>query len=724
MQIRILISILLLAVASAGGISIPVDEHQEVSSDDLVEEFKSNIYPLFARTDGGCFDCHSTDDNSDLIFSGNAEEDLHMLIDGQYLNEKGPDSLLSRLTSSNDKLRMPQDADAWSKDEIERLATFVRSVENDKTQKDVVVDERFPRALLQPYRGEQLGSIDNQFISFRQLKSKTAVIFEDDWVRGSKDLFAENVSLFGGADFKTRFNETREPRAAFLTGLEMLANDVAHQAYERKLGPFDNWPSPSTSPLETEEPTREYRKAITRLYESVLFRSPTNAEIEDSYRLLREIYQAADLISSRNHGLAFELAVSDPQTNLQRKQIIEIPVIGDRLEVHQQIVNQAKEAISDEEPMMREVIGPIVELKPDNEVQRLVVHNLATMQNVSFAGVELAEVDLEDEPLQTISVSSSDLQLDGAWELVDRRGTKSLEDRNHHKGRSTIAVPLSVAKAGRYRVTMLWRADPGNADNVLVELYAAGAGDTLASSFEPVVPTRGEAHFDYDCGEDSVAFFQPTPAFQFDDKGYVEISNRGTRNRVTAGAVEFIERSEASRRFLIDSLQAEGNEQWNRFDEGRFKAYNVKGKKLHDDNKKKGELKLRYTPAAKVAEDESEKKSSPEWDPDRFYDVRIYFPGKANQESQVPVVIKAAKSSPLIQLKHPLIAKSDARLRLDASASYTVQHSDLQFSWRQISGAPVELGGSNRSALEFTVPPSGYQTVCLEFLVCWTDATS
>lgn len=704
MQIRIVIPLLLLAAASLGGISIPADTQQDVSSHNIIEQFKSKIYPLLTRNDGGCFDCHSTDSSSDLIFSGNAEEDFYMLIDGQYLGESGPDSLMARLTSTNDKLRMPKDSDAWQSNEIELLATFLKSLEKDNQDESVPVDERFPRALLQPYRGDETGEIDNQFISYRQLKSKIAVIFDDDWVRGGKDLFAENVALFGGADFKTRFNEAREPSPGFLTGLEMLAEDVAHHAYERRSGPFARWTNPSKSPLTTAEPTTEYREAIGQLYESVIFRMPTSVEIDNAYKLLQDIYQARELISGRNHNLAFELTVIDTLTGFQRKEFIAIPVNGDRLEVHQQIVDQEREAESDDKPNLSCVIGPIVQLDPETEGQRLVIHNLGTRQNVSFAGVELSRHDDESEPAKTILVSSPEIQIDGAWELVDRNGTKSLEDRNNHKGQSTVTVPLMVAKAGRYRVTMLWRADPGNDNNVLVELFAGGAGNQLASSIKSAILNRREAHFYYDCGADAVAFFQPEPAFQFDDESYVEVSNSGTRKRVTAGAVEFLQHSEPNRRILVDSVQAEGNAAWKRFDEGQFKAYNVKGKKLHDDNKQKGELSLRYAATAKDADDETEKKTNAVWDPKKFYNVRVYFPGKTNQESQVPLVIKAAKSSPIIQVEHPLIAKSDAKLKLDASESYTVQHSELQFEWRQISGSPVDIGDGHQAAIEFTVP--------------------
>lgn len=705
MLIRIAASLLLLSIslASLGEFPFRTLTNQDDTWNQTVEVFKSKIYPLLGREDSGCFDCHSTDSNSNLIFSGNAEEDLHMLVDGQYLDGSNPDSLMARLTSSNGKRRMPQGDAPWSKDEIDRLDAFVRLLSKEKALKGTASDERFPRALLQPYHGDQTGKIDNQFISYRQLKAKVAVIFEDDWVRGGNDLFAENVSLFGGADFETRFNETRDPSAAFLTGLEMLADDVSHRAYERKSGPFDQWTKPTASPLENPDPTPDYRVAISRLYEKILFRTPTATEMEAAYDLLRAIYQSQDLIASRNHQLSFELLVSDPQTGFQTKQLVEIPVNGDRLDVHQQIVDQSKKTENDDGRISKCVIGPAVELNPETEGQRLVIHNLGTMKNISFAGVEITRED-SGESVKSILVSSPELQMDGAWQVAKMGGFKSVEDRNNHKGKSTITVPLSVEHAGLYRITMLWRKDAGNAHNVLTELYAKGAGNQLAPSANPKIPGPGEARFYYDCGDDTISFFQPGTAFLFDDDGYVEVSNRGTRKRVTAGAVEFVQRSDPTQHFLVDSREAEGNENWDAFDEGTFKAYNVKGKKLHDNNKRKGELSLRYKPVANLPTSDTKTKTRRVWKADEFYDFRVYFPGKVNQESQVPIVVKASKSSPIIQLKYPLLAKSDCKFTLDASESYTVQHSELQFSWRQIAGSPVDLGEGNQSKIEFTVP--------------------
>ena len=220
----------------------------------------------------------------------------------------------------------------------------------------------------------------------------------------------------------------------------------------------------------------------------------------------------------------------------------------------------SRPAESDEQPILRCAIGPIFSSIQDTGT-RLVIHNLGTRRNVSFAGVEIINVKNEDDPARAISVSSTDVQVDGAWEIEDRDGVKSLEDRNNHKGQSTITVPLTVEIEGRYRVKLLWRANPGNANNVLMELFAEGAGNQLVSSIEAEIPDPGEARFYYDCADDSVAFFQPEPVFQFDDMATLR-SPTGGRQRVTAGAVEFLQHSDPARRFLVDSLQAEGNERW------------------------------------------------------------------------------------------------------------------------------------------------------------------
>ena len=286
---------------------------------------------------------------------------------------------------------------------------------------------------------------------------------------------------------------------------------------------------------------------------------------------------------------------------------------------------------------------------------------------------------------------------------------------NTHKGKSSIAVPLEVAEAGRYCVRLLYRNKRDNAENVLVELYAEALGNRLASMDHTIPEAVGEAEFFYDCGNDANAFFRPEARFLFGEGDFVEVSNRGTLQRVTAGAVEFLEADRPQRRFAIDSLAAEGHDQWLRFDEGNFRAYNVKGTKLHDNNQRKGELSLRYPlklPGNRwgawswpKSEANSRKKSQETaWDPERSYHVRVYYPGKAKQDTRVPLTIRARQSSPIIQVDRPRIANAGALVRLDASKSYTVQRSDLQFEWKQVGGVPVEIADPRKPLLEFAAP--------------------
>src|SRR6185436_7082853 len=172
-----------------------------------------------------------------------------MLLEQGYFAANNPDALLGRITTANSKKRMPKGKGArpWSNEAVHTLRTFLGDLQGYlKTASQA--DEQFPGALLSRYPGMVRHDLDNQFLSYRQLRGKIATIFQDDWVRNDRDLFEQNIALFGGADFKERFNETTKASATFLTGLEMLSRDVAARAYTQKAGPFkdraDSLPSP------------------------------------------------------------------------------------------------------------------------------------------------------------------------------------------------------------------------------------------------------------------------------------------------------------------------------------------------------------------------------------------------------------------------------------------------------------------------------------------------
>lgn len=659
--------------------------------------FENEIFPLLSR--GGeqsCITCHDSEDSSDLVFSGIPEEDFRILLDGRYLEPDGPDTMLGRLTASNEKRRMPKGkkAQSWSEDEVETLRQFVLSLSH-PSDSGTPVDERFPSALMRPYKGSIPDALDNQFLSYTQLRGKIQMIFKDDWHRNGKDLFAENVAFFGGADFKMRFNETTQPSASFLTTLDLMVKDVGARAFGRKEGPFAEIERNLPPADSLDSPDASYRNRIEHLYQSILFRSPTGAEIDDAFDLIQSAFREAEWIRTRDYGLEFELTVTDPATGLSAVRNVVIPVNGESLGVYQELIDQSKENADDQDQknLCRQFLARPFRLRSNSSTQRIVLHNFNTWENVSFAGVTFRDLAADTET--KIGADNPLVQPEGAWKRTDRNGFGSFEDENFEKGKSRIAVSIAVPMDGDYEISVLWRKNTRNSTNVLVEVFAHTEDNTLAKSELPVVPLKGEARFVFDSSEDTLPYADLGVSFLFGSEDYLEINNTGTRNRVTAGAVSFVSMNDGSA-ITVDSKEADGSDQWSEFNDGSFKAFNRKGTQLQDDDKNKGERFLRYRLSQKGDAESN-------WKSDHFYQTRIHYPGKKDNEQRVPVVVRAQKSSPVLQLSHTALGKADATIEIDASASYTVQQSELTFTWRQTQGIPVGFQ-TNSPVLRFTAP--------------------
>ncbi len=704
----------LIMLALSGSVRSQTADSQSpiaISDQQLQDRFEKIVYPLLKHPEKGCIDCHNLEGTSNLVLTGNSLDDFRMLLDDQYLKAKGVDTLLTRVTTKHAERRMPKDAVPWTEPDVQELKSFLESVQKTVEQNGASTDEQFPRSLLSDYKGTEPSGSENQFLTYRQLKGKIKVIFEDDWVRGDRDLFSENLAMLGGADFKTRFNESSQPSATFLTGLELLARDVANKAYEQRTGPFREWPTFPSRPRAGHAIGADYRTAIDQLYERVLFRPATVREIDEAFALLCEVFEVEEAIKVRDDELGFELVVKDVKTGLSQREVIRIPVSGDMLQVHQFLVDQTTGLADADQASAksrgRQVLLSNVRLEPDTPTQRLILHNMGTVRNVSFAGLDI--LDTNGVVVESMGLDSPKIDVAGAWQITKDDGFSSYEDGNQSKGMSSIAISLQVAVAGEYKLVLFWRNNERNAKRVLAELYCKEAGNQLVCPVPPEVPPLGESRFFYDCSTDSEPFSEPKASFQFSEDGAVEINNTGTFESVTVGAVEFVNSKSAEKMFVIDSKDAQGNEDWKRFADGRFKAYNTKGAKLHDDNARKGELSLTYRPNSIKDED---------WKAEEFYRLRIYYPGKKDQECQVPVIVRAHNSSPIIQVAYPKIAKADAMLRIDASASYTVSHSQLDFSWRQVFGTRVQLNNASSQVLEFVIPRRNVEQVA------WTSLCS
>lgn len=675
-------------------------------------KFEKQIWPLLTR--GGadsCVGCHDAENKSELHFFPDATSSFQMLLENGYFSITEPDSLLGRLTSTHPKKQMPKGraGEHWTETEIRSLRAFAADL-NAHLKLAGRPDEQFPGSLLAPYRGEVPASLDNQFISFRQLQGKIRTIFQDDWVRNGRDLFQENLALFGGADFKERFNESTKASATFLTGLDMLARDVAARADAQNSGPFAGRADSLPSPLGLAKPDAALQTEIARLYQAVLFRGPTAQEMQESFGLLQNVYRSESEIRESDYELSFQLTVEDSETGLKATQIVAIPVTGDMRGLYQELIDQAaagpeeKDATEDEKPANRRnrkvsgqigrhtLAGPFY-FKPNDDRQSFRISNVQSVGNVSFHSIDLRLKDGGPGEGQRIHVTNAVVQAEGAWKVEDRRGVVSFEDENNDKGQSSITIPISVAKEGEYEITIFWRQNADNAKGVLVEVHSH-TSSRLAQPPRPAVPRAGEAHYFIDESEDTIAFADLNASFQFGEKDYVEINNQGTRNRVTADAVKFISTQDKST-ILIDNDEAEGREDWQTYDSGQFRAYNQTGKNTyHDNNARKGELHLRYLPSLK----------KDAWKERSFYRVQVGYPAKRDHETRAPVVVRAQKSSPIIQLAYPARTRTSILTEVDASATYTVQRSPLKFTWVQTSGPAVSVQDWHAPAIKFMAP--------------------
>jgi hypothetical protein len=663
--------------------------------------FQRDLWPLLSRNGkDGCVGCHHREHKSGLQFFPDADTSFQVLLTEGFFEPANPSSLLARASAPKGDGRMPPGSrPGWTDAELQTLRRFVNDLYQRQNPSAARADETFPEALLQPYRGKVVQGLDTTFLSFRQLRGKVLTMFGDDWQRGGRDLFADNVHLFGGADFQKRFNESTKASAPFLTGLDMLARDVSTRAFLEGTGPFAGRQGELPSPLDLDRADAAYRREITRLYNGLLYRDPTEAEVQQAFTFLQNIYRDAADIGTRGYDLAFELTVEDDQ-GLKVNQTLTIPVSGSSLGLTQEWVDETKA----DGPVGRKKLDGTFTFKPDVPGQAVQVSNVASHGNVSVHAIEV-KGPLPDGAVRTVTVADPGVEADGAWKLDSTRGLVSYEDENQGKGSSTLTLPIAVTQEGKYEVTLCWRASADNAAAVLAEVWSHDAG-RLAPPPAPVVPPKGEAHYWIDQSNDAIAYVDLGASFRFGPGNYLEVNNKGTTKLVTADAVKFV--PAAGPTLLVDNHEAEGRDKWKVFRPlTRFRAYNTVGPDSYsDENDRKGELWLRYKPSLKEKQ----------WQPEAYYRVQVGYPAKRNHETRTPVVVKAEASTPIVQIAYPPRLRAGLAVELDASATYNVQHSPLRFTWAQKSGPRVALADRQAAKLVLTVPRMGAEQAAWEGL--------
>lgn len=691
------------------------------------KRFEKELWPAMTRGKGDCASCHDGDSKSQLeIPDDNADIAFKHLLNDDRFDPKSPTGMLARLTSKDPKLFMPPaPAKPWSADEIAALQKFIDDMRPKIRADATKTDEMYPMELLGPYTDKPSGDPGgNTFLTFYQLKRKVKAIFNDDWKRDDKDMFNENIALFGGADFVRSFNESSKASATFLTAVEMMGQDLAARAYSQSTGPFAGRTKNLAAPLSLKAPDAAYAAEITRLYNRILFRDPTPEELGSSFNFIQNIAKSESQLTLQPQTLRFNLTVTGDD-GLSTRRDFSIPVINDTCGLYQEYLNQN---VTGKENARKKLNGPFT-FKTGDETQRFMLNNTGTNGTVSLAGIELKG------PLpggETISIGMKDpsVKLFGAWKFLDR-SPAAYEDGNDNKGSSSIAIPIKVPKDGQYELTVLWKpSEPGSgggggkgkkgggggggtisADNVLVEVLSY---DTTKHAVEPPapVPPKGEAHFKVDQTVDNIKFWDLKTIFQFGADGNVELNNKDTHRQVVADACIFAldprqENGKITETFTVRGNEAAGFDKWAVYDAGRFKPYNTVGPKLYtDNNAKKGELKLVYSPSTK----------KDQWKPAEYYHVRLVIPGKAGNETQAPVIVHGEKSSPIIQLNPPLRLHAGGEAILDAANSYNLQGGKLKFNWHQTGGPHVDIADTSAAKVTFKAPALSAQQAAWEGL--------
>jgi hypothetical protein len=680
------------------------------------KRFETQLWPLLTRTKKSCVSCHNNDNDSQLELAATADAAFKRLVVEGRLDPKNPASLVARLTTTDRKKRMPKPpANPWTDAEVALVRDFGNDVHKAQRREAAGMDEQFPMELLVEFAGKKRPAVtDTTFITYYQLQRKVKAIFGDDWNRGGKDLFHENIALFNGADFVRSFNESGTASATFLTGIDLLAADIATRAYLRSSGPFEGRPLAMPSPLDNDSADDVTRAEINRLFNRILFREATEREIHGAFQLIKNVYRDEARLSLQSRELSFELKVEDPAGRATTADF-KIPVSHGACGLYQEFID---EHAHQENLLARHTLAQKFTFKAKDSHQRFLIQNGGSHGNVSIAGIELAG-PLPAKTTRTIKVNDPAIQILGAWVLKDA-SFPSYEDQNEDKGNGTVILPVRVDADGQYELSVLWRKNEGkaetdtrgrgkgliaNAASVLVEVESYDPTRHAVERNLPV-PPKGEARFLIDQTLSNIPYWELNTSFQFGPGDGVEINNAGTKRTVVADAVHFALPGTKTK-FMVRGTEADGNEQWTEFKPGQFSPYNTFGPKLlSDGDAKKGELKLLYRPAVRKAE----------WKESEFYDVRISCPGKAGNETQAPVVVHAQQSSPVLQLRYPLDVRTGGAMTLDASASYNLQRSELKFNWIQTGGPRAELADPHAATLTFAAPTMSAQQAAWEGL--------
>ncbi|MDE0625550.1 MAG: hypothetical protein OXH99_04055 [Bryobacterales bacterium] len=701
--------------------------------EDYAERFRDEIYPLLADGAGACTACHHAESSQLFQVLSSPGATFSLLLERGLLDPSDPMAVPGRVATTDMELRMPK-AGALADGDIEAIAEFSRGLQDALGRHggsaDVPHDERFPDGLLLPYDGEEQSERAQRRLSYYQLRHSLASIFGADWLASSgTDPFEHKARAFGGADFRSSFDQSRTLTASYLSAMQEVSREVGRRFVSAPRNvlfeDFDPEVYAHRSP-------RAAASNVRTLYRRILFAEPSQGEVRRALQLVRELQRRTDT----RRIVRFTMSVEDADGRRARRDV-DVSFSAADASVSRHIVDQSRAPAGD--PWVRVGNAPFrfESANPDHFV-RLAARpgNHVT----AFDAVKLVRSGGGEGSPESVVLDNLDPEcaLSGEWEPVEKEGERSraggpkrkydmdlhvigsnhLESRSVDNRLATATVALRIPEDGDYDIYLSWPRIPRLSDAVLVEVHSATGTPPPPVAWKKRSPGFATVFLDQtESTLDSLGETQWEPIHRKvllkgpDD--YVEVSNRGVDSVskvIVADAVRFVPLGPGPE-IVVDNLSDEG------FEASDGWAPDKLVRNLPGRGKMYGEDILHYPPSKSGApiEDHEVDADSQVWARYRpvrdgqyqpgWYDIHVWTPGGHTHADWVPFDIHGSAFAPVASVEAPPGFIVGETGYLDAGATYHPLGKALSFRWTHDAGdLGLQIEGATTPVPRFRIP--------------------
>ena len=700
----------------------------------FAERFQEEVYPLLTRSANGCAACHHAKSTRRFQVLGSSGATFTMLLERDLLEPHDPMAIASRVASEDTELRMPK-AGTLASAEIERIASFANdlaaALDSGGLGTAIRHDERFPDSLLLPYDGDERSEHAQRRMSYFQLARSFATLFGGDWLAASgDDPFSHRAHAFGGADFRSSFDQSRTVTASYLAALQEVAREVARRFVSApKDALFDGF----DPDVFIDGSRRAAARNVRTLYRRILFVEPSESEVGRALRLVQELQARADA----QRTVRFTMTVEDADSRQARRHV-DVTLRAANASVSRYFLDQSRVPSGDS--WVRVGDGPfrLESANPDHFV-RLVARpgNHVTV----FDAVRFARVEGGIETGESVVLDNLDPEctLSGEWEPVEKEGERSragdpkkkykvemdifgsnhLETRTLDNRLGSATVALRIPEDGDYNVYLTWPRIPRASPDALVEVHSATGSRPPAIDWQHRSPgfattflDQTESTFDSQ-GETQWGLVHREVLLEGPDD-YLEVSNRGvdsTEKVIVADAVKFVPLG-GGREIVVDNSSRDG------FEASDGWAPDQLVRNLPGRGKMYGDDILHYPPSksGEPVEDYAVDAGKRVWARYRpvqdgefrsgWYSVYVWTPGGHTHADWVPFDIHGSSFAPVPFIEQAPAYNVGETAVLNASETYHPAGKPLAFRWtHNASDLGLRLEGATTAAPRFRVPP-------------------